>query len=214
MRVFVYVGMLVLATSAAGAESSGEAALSERGDSRRFLVAPKLGGSFPQVLSRLSTSYTVALEVGYATPLFGERLVLSAEASYTQPPHARTLEDPRVGDGTTSYTVTERIFGMYAGPKLHFALPASRFILFAGIGVRAQLIASAIEATSGGEDFGRHTETGTHLAFAGLLGVGYRMGPGHLSLDLQLVSSPIDHRVTGDVDVGALSVRVGYLLSL
>jgi hypothetical protein len=214
MRVFVYVGMLVLATSAAGAQTSSEAALSERGYSRRFLIAPKLGGSFPQVLNRLSTSYTVALELGYVTPLFRDRLVLSAEASYTQPPHARALEDPRVGDGSTSYTLTERIFGVYAGPKLHFALPASPFMLYAGTGVRAQLISSAIEATSGGEDFGKHSETGTHLALAALLGVGYRMGPGHLALDLQIVSSPIDHRVTGDVDVGALSVRVGYLLSL
>ncbi len=61
--------------------------------------------------------------------------------------------------------------------------------------------------------FGRNDETGTHLAYAGQLGCGYRVGPGLLGLEVQFVSAPLAHLVTGVVNVGDLAVRAAYLFT-
>lgn len=179
----------------------------------RFFLFPKVGAAFPQVLSPLSTSAAGALELGYVLPVLGGRLALVAEAAYTQPSHTRTVEDPRLASGSATYTVTERTLGLYAGPKF-FLLPLSSALApYASAGVRTQLLSTELSGEAGGADLGAHTETGSHVAFAGQLGAGLRLGPGHAVLEVQLVSSPIPHLITGQVDVGDVSARAGYLFS-
>ena len=177
-----------------------------------FSLMPKVGAAFPQVLNRLSTSFNVALELSYITPLFGHRLAVTVEGSYSEPTHNRTVADPRVPDGSVSYTIKEQTVGIYGGPRFYFLPLTERVLLYLGLGVRAQLVATRIDGTGGTADLGHHDETGTHFAWGGQLGGGFKVGPGHIALELQLISSPIDHLVTGGVNIGDLDLRAGYLL--
>lgn len=176
-------------------------------------VAAKAGGIFPQVLNRLNTTYTVAIEVDWVTPLLGSQLALGIEFAYSEPPHQRMVSnDARVPGGSYSYSLVERTFGVYFGPK-YFILPfTSQIVPYLSAGLRVQLLDSQVTGSAGEVAFGQNDETGTHIAFGGQLGAGYRLGPGHLALEVQLISSPIDHFVTGKVDVGDLAARLGYWL--
>lgn len=178
----------------------------------RVLAGVKLGGIFPQVLGRLSTHFIVAIELGWVTPLIGHRLAVVGEVTYSQPPRSQTTSDPRVGGGEYTFTVTERTVGIYFGPKFFVLPPASRVVPWVSLGGRVQFVDSRMVA-SAGEDFGQHDETGTHFAFGGQLGCGLRLGPGLLGLELQLISSPLDHLVTGASNIGDLAVRAAYLFT-
>lgn len=177
-----------------------------------FLLMPKVGGVFPQVLNRLQSSFVVALEADYLLPVLKRQLGIAIEGSYSQPSHQRTVEDPRVPEGSVTFTVRERAFGLYGGPKYFFSPIESFFVPYVGAGVRAQFVASDASGSGGGEAFGDHKETGTHAAFATQLGAGLRLGPGHLALEVQFLSSPVNHLVTGNVNIGDLGLRAGYLL--
>lgn len=176
-----------------------------------FALMPKVGGVFPQIMNRLQSSFVVALEANYLLPVLQRQLGFSVEGSYSQPSHTRTVEDPRVPDGSVTYRVRERTVGVYGGPKYFFRPLHSFFVPYAGAGVRAQFISSDASGAGGAENFGDHEETGTHVAFAGQVGAGLKLGPGHLALEVQLLSSPINHLVTGDVNIGDLGLRAGYL---
>lgn len=176
------------------------------------LAALKVGGLFPQVMSTLDTSFVVGVEGAWVTPLFGHKLALSAELSFSQPTESRTVTDPRVPTGSYSYVAMERTLGLYFGPKYFFLPPGGKLVPYLSLGVRAQFIDSQIVA-SADQPFGQHDETGTHFAFGGHAGIGYRLGPGLIALELQLVSSPLDHLVTGKVNVGDLAVRAAYVLT-
>lgn len=175
-------------------------------------VSLKAGAAFPQLLNRLGTSMAGAVELGYLTPLLDHRLAVALELAFSEPVHQRSLEDPRVTGGAVSYTVRERTLGVFLGPKYYFLPLAEPIAAFAAAGVRAQLLSSQLDADAGGSAFGRYLESGNHAAFAGQAGVGYQLGPGHAALELQMISSPIEHLVTGKVDVGDLTLRAGYLL--
>ncbi len=178
----------------------------------RFEAGVKAGGIFPQVLGRLSTNFSVALDLAWLTPLVDGKLALAAEVAYSQPSHAETITDPRVPDTSYSYTVTERTLAVFIGPRFFFLPPGGRMVPWVSLGVRAQFIDSKLVGQAG-VPFGLHDETGTHLAYGGNAGFGYRLGPGLLGLELQLISAPLDHLVTGQVDIGDLAVRAAYLFT-
>ncbi len=199
-------------TAETGAAVSAEVAKPAGSSPTSFALVPKVGGVFPQVLNRLGTSFVVGLEADYLLPVLERQLGLALEGSYSQPLHRRTVEDPRVPDGSVTYQVQEQVFGVYLGPKYFFFPLDSTVLPFASAGVRAQFLASQAQGSGGGNPFGRQKETGTHFAFALQGGAGFLLGPGHLVAELQFLSSPIDHLVTGDVNIGDLGLRAGYLL--
>lgn len=174
-----------------------------------FLVGLKVGGLFPQVLNRLSTTYAVALEVGWLLPFLNRQLALVVEGAYSQPARTLTVEDPRVPGSSYDFTVTEHTFGIYAGPKVFFLPLRGTFIPWVSVGVRTQFVDSELVGAAG-TDFGLHHETGTHVAFGGQVGLGYHLGPGFVGLELQMITAPLDHLITGPVDIGDLAVRAGY----
>jgi len=175
-------------------------------------IGLKAGGIFPQVMNKLSSTYSFALEVGWLLPFLNHQLAIVVEGAYSAPPRTLTVDDPRVATGSYKVTLTERTIGVYVGPKYYFLPLRGTFIPWISIGVRAQFIDSQVV---GGTDqaFGQHDETGTHFAFGGQAGIGYHLGPGFIGLEVQLISSPLDHLVTGKVDVGDLAVRAAYHLA-
>lgn len=202
-----------LLAATAGAEAPAETSPTQTASAESkpvVSVGLKAGGVFPQVLGRLNTNFSVGLEATWVTPLLGSKLALEAEVAYSQPSHDQTLPDPRVPGASYAYTVTERTLAVFVGPKYFILPPGGKLVPWVAAGVRAQFIDSQMvgDATVA---FGRHDETGTHLAYGGQAGCGYRMGPGLLALELQLISAPLDHLVTGAVNVGDLAARVAYL---
>lgn len=210
--VSVAVAVLVAAPFAArGAAPSGPTEVEAKAapSAPNLTVGLKAGGIFPQVLNRLSSTYTVALEVGWLLPILNRQLALVVEGAYSAPATSVSVEDPRVASGTYQYELIEQTFGLYAGPKYYFLPLRGTFIPWVSVGIRAQFIESQLSGLSE-QPFGAQQEQGTHVAFGGQAGLGYHLGPGFLGLELQLISSPLDHLVTGKVDVGDLSVRAGY----
>lgn len=183
-----------------------------RDDPPSFTLMPKVGGVFPQILNRLQTSFVVALEANYLLPVLRRQLGISVEGSYSQPSHSRTIEDPRLPDGSATFSVRERVVGVYAGPKYFFFPLESFFVPYAGAGARAQFVTSDAAGSGGAETFGDHEESSTHLALAGQVGVGVKVGPGHIALEAQLLSAPINQLVTGRVNIGDVALRAGYLV--
>lgn len=205
---------LALASSEVGADptpptAAATAAQAEPPAPPNLTVGLKAGGIFPQVLGRLTSSYSFGLEVGWLLPFLNHQLALSVEAAYSAPPRTVTATDPRLAGGSYQVTVTERTLGVYLGPKYYFLPLRGGFIPWVSVGVRVQFIDSQVV---GGTDqaFGQHDETGTHAAFGGQVGIGYHLGPGFIALEVQFISSPINHLVTGKVDVGDLAVRAAY----
>lgn len=174
-----------------------------------IILGLKAGGIFPQVLSPLSSTYTLALEVGWLLPILNRQLALVVEGAYSAPTRSLSVDDPRLPSGSYQYSVTEQTFGIYAGPKYFFLPLRGTFIPWVSVGIRAQFIESQLAGLSD-QPFGAHQEQGTHVAFGGQAGIGYHLGPGFVGLELQMISSPLNHLVTGNVDVGDLSVRAGY----
>lgn len=179
-----------------------------------FSAMPKVGGVFPQVLNRLSTTFGVAVELAGILPFLGHRFAVTAELAYSQPAHTRTVEDSRVAGGSVSYRIKEDVLGISAGPRFFISPLTQRFIAYLGLVARLQLVATRVDGDAAGADLGHHDETGSHFAFGGQLGAGYQVGPGHITLELQMISSPLNHLVTGPVNIGDLAVRAGYLLHL
>lgn len=174
-----------------------------------IILGLKAGGIFPQVLNRLSSTFTLALEVGWLLPILNRQLALVVEGAYSAPATSVSAADPRVPAGSYQYGLVEQTFGLYAGPKYFFLPLRGTFIPWVSVGIRTQFIESQL---SGGaeQSFGPHQEQGTHVAFGGQAGIGYHLGPGFVALEVQMISSPLDHLVTGKVDVGDLAVRAGY----
>lgn len=178
---------------------------------RRLLVLPKAGGMFPQVLNRLDTSWAAAIELGLLTPVLDNRLAAVVELGFSMPSHTRTVTDSRLPGGDASFTVVERTYSAFLGPKF-FILPSdAQITAFAAAGLRGNLVESHLEADSADSDFGKHLERGTHLAYVAQAGGGMRLGPGHAVLELQFVSLPMQHLITGKANLGSLAARAGYL---
>jgi hypothetical protein len=178
--------------------------------------AIKLGGALPQIFSNhLSPTFTLAAEADWLSPLelaLG-RLALELELAYSNPFYTNTVSDTRLPGGSYTYTTNEQALGIFVGPK-YFILPADRTIVpWASLGVRIQFIDSHLDGSASGAEFGTVDETGTHLAFVAQIGGGYRLGPGLLCVELQLLSSVIRHLVTGRVNIGDLDLRLGYSLT-
>lgn len=212
----MHFALSLLAATALSAEAPAEpiATAEEAPDAPATvaLAALKVGGLFPQIMSRLDTSFVVAGEVAWISPLFSHRLAVGLELAYGQPQHKREVSDPRVPSERYSYTVTERTLSLYLGPKYFFLPPGGRFVPWLSLGLRAQFVDSQVVGTAE-QAFGQNDETGNHLAFGGQAGFGYRLGPGLIALELQLISSPLDHLVTGQVNIGDLAVRAGYVFT-
>ncbi len=177
-------------------------------------IALKVGGHFPQVLSKLDTTFDGSLTVGFA-PFQGHQLQFNVAVGYSAPAHRVSSTDPRLGTAGGDYSsrLVEQDLATTIGVK-YFILPPTRFLVpYAGAGFRVHFLRADVTG-SGGADFGNHNETDTRFGGVLLGGVGLHLGPGLLLAELSFDYSPIGQRVTGDANVGSLAVVLGYGLLL
>lgn len=174
----------------------------------------KFGGHFPQLVSKLRTTFDASLTVGFA-PLLGRRLQIFAAVGYSQPTHRIATQDPRLGAAGSDYTSTVLIRDVAAtlGAKFFFIPPDRLVVPYAGLGFRTHFLGAQVEG-NGGSEFGKYSETDTRFGGVFLGGVGIRLGPGLVLAEVAFDYSPIGQRVTGEANVGALTAVLGYGLML
>lgn len=112
-----------------------------------IILGLKAGGIFPQVLSPLSSTYTLALEVGWLLPILNRQLALVVEGAYSAPTRSLSVDDPRLPSGSYQYSVTEQTFGIYAGPKYFFLPLRGTFIPWVSVGIRASSLRASWRAS-------------------------------------------------------------------
>ncbi len=179
-----------------------------------ILAYGKVGGLIP--VSKLDPNVSLRLGGGYLPPVAAlkQRLAVVLDFGYSQTSSTETLDDPRVGGASYSYSLIERDLNLFVGPQVFILDPFKRLVPYAAVGLDLHFLQSDIEGEAGAEAFGNNDEVSTKVGFALRAGVGYRLGPGLITGELSFAWAPLDHRITGDEHLGRLGLLVGYTAML
>jgi hypothetical protein len=173
-------------------------------------VSLKAGGHFPQLLNRLGTSFDGILKVGYM-PFEGRQLQFFAEVGYSAPTQTLSATDSRLGDSGETYnsTLTLHDFATTSGIAYYFRSPSESLLPYAGAGLRIHFLKAQVVGASS-SDFGQTSETEMKVGGMVMGGVAYRLGPGLLLGELAIGYAPVSQKVTGEANIGAASLLLGY----
>lgn len=212
MRTLLVVTVTLLSFAARAQEPEAEARADAPAPSLELSL--KAGGHFPQLTNALGTSFDVIFKVGYA-PFGTRQLQLFADVGYSQPSHVLSADDPRLGADGAAYTSTLTVQDLATtfGAAWFFLPPSESLAPYAGAGLRIHFLKATVDGAAG-EAFGHYQETDTRVGGVAFGGVGYRLGPGRILGELAFGYAPVDQRVTGTTNIGALSVLLGYGLML
>lgn len=177
---------------------------------QEFLLAPKLGVLLPYGFSSLGASYVVGVEAGWALPILAHRLAITLDGEFTAPEASGSATDPRLDASGGAYAWHLQQREVILGLSLVYRHRLGRLTPYAGVGPRLFLLDSRVDGTAGGATLSQSRELSTKVGAGIPVGVGYRLGPGDLFCELELVISALDHRITGDSNTGALSLALGY----
>lgn len=211
MRIALFTALL---SSAVASAESVSTQVDEPTPAPAFEISLKAGGHFPQLVNSLGTSFDGILKVGYA-PFESRRFQLFADLGFSQPRHSFSATDPRLGTDGGAYgtTVVVKDLAATVGAQYFLLDPREHLVPYVGLGVRTHFIrAETTGATS--TPFGEYVETDTRVGGVAYGGVGFHLGPGLLLGELAFGYAPVDERVTGTTNIGALSVLLGYGLLL
>lgn len=175
----------------------------------------KAGGHFPQLTNHLGTNFDAILKAGFGVAL-EKRLQLFIDFGYTQPTHGTTANDARLGSAGAGYQsdLTVRELSTMVGGQFFFSPMTSFLLPYAGLGLQLHFVKSIVTGSGGGMSFGENDETSTQVGGAAFGGLGLHLGPGMLLGELRFAYAPIGQKVTGQANIGALSVLLGYGLLL
>jgi hypothetical protein len=186
-------------------------------DTHKLYMSLNVGGLFSQPFNKLGASGLVGARAGYILPFRPGQFVVALEGGYAAPGATGTATDPRVTEngGSYNWTLSERQ-GYLGLQFMHRAtwLGTEKLTPFVGIGPRLWLLQSRVTGKAGTSDLLLSTEQSTQVGFLLPIGVEYKLGPGAITGEAQISWAPVSHRITGDTNVGALSLAVGYRLLL
>jgi hypothetical protein len=198
------------ATEAAPAAAPSEAAAPARAAGLGLEVDLLAGGRFPQLTSKMGLGPDGLLRLGWSSLLDGH-LELLAEVGYGQPKRDLSSTDPRLASGSYDATLTVQDLGLGLGAAWRFA-DIGGVMPYAGLVAQTHLVKALTKGTAGSA-FGQNTETATVFGGAALGGVAWHLGPGVLLGELRLGFVPVKATLTGDSNLGAATLLVGYGLS-
>jgi len=167
-------------------------------------ITPKVGIAVPT--SKLGTTPYGALQADYQLPYLEGLVRLGIDFDYSQPIYSATSNDPAVG-GDYGYRVRQRIFGTTVLALAH--LPVAMVDAFGGVGFGTYYL-NAEAKTLGVATTESQWRTGLELRG----GAAYRLGPGEVVGEVVYRYVALRFDSTGDSNVGAISLGVGYRLSL
>lgn len=178
------------------------------------IVEARVGGLFPSVFNKLSTTVTVRGAVAWQFA-FARALGAYVEASYAEPSASGTRTDTRlaVNGGEERWALSVKEFALAVGPRFGFRL-GRWFDGYVGAGLLVSFTRSVTTASAGDVELGTNTEYSTRLGGQARAGVGLKLGPGAIVLELGLAVLPVDHLITGDSNTSSLSAQLGYALYL
>lgn len=197
MRTFLAI--LIAAGIAAGASSARADEATD--DSKRILVAAKVGGIVP--LDGLSPAPSFGIEGGYVL----RPVVIVLAVDYTQPTTTGSEMDPRVEGGRYTWKLTEQTLAIM--PAVHYRQRLAKLTAYGGVGVRVLLMRSHVR-DDGAPIISETTEQSTEVAVGVPVGAEMKLGPGSALGELLIQYGGLDHTATGDSHTGGVSLSVGY----
>ena len=81
---------------------------------------------------------------------------------------------------------------------------------YGGIGPRIYMLETVEDGSAGGEPFPTATEQSTEFGLGVPLGIEIGMGPGAMMAEFLFQWGPLDHTITGDSNVGTVTMWLGY----
>ncbi len=181
-------------------------------------VAPHIGVIAPQPFGDLGSWPVFGLDAGYILPFdvgaMERPLQLGIHASYTRPGATGEGTHPMLGEEGADYNweLDQQILTLQLTTMWRFMSPGQGLSAHALVGPRVYLMESVMEASGNDADFGENTETNTEygVVFGG--GVEFMLGPGALTGTVTVGGSPLDQRITGEANTGAINLDLGYRL--
>jgi hypothetical protein len=174
----------------------------------RFDVAGRIGLVGPT--NRLHLFAMPGIELGYLTPLLGHRLLFALNVSWTRPSYTTTGQsDPSIQNGanfTSTIHEDELVVGLDASYRLR--PPDATLNFFAGLQPLLYLLRAS--ETNTFDPGVTNTNQGTKIGVGYFIGADYRLGPGMLTGELRVLYSYMDHKLTGEVNLGNIILSVGY----
>jgi opacity protein-like surface antigen len=194
-------------------------------DRGAFVIGVKVGGLFSEAFSKLGPSFLVEVETGYVLPRLKRSFAILIDAGYTQPTASgdpgsmgsAVPADPRVAANGGAYhwdlTQRELTFGLTIMYRL--TLIRDWVAPYVGIGPRLWLLETTVSGNAGANNpISESTEQSTKVGLSVPIGVDFKLGPGRIFGEMQILWAPIDHRITGEASVGSITVGAGYRLFL
>jgi hypothetical protein len=173
-------------------------------DRGQFSIAVKLGATVPQPFSRLTTSYLVGFDVGWAPPIWKRRFTLVLDGALTSP--TANGSDPVVADARWSLVAHEALLGLV----VEYRHAIGRVVPYVGAGVRVYFLDSRVSGDVAGAHIATTSERSVRAGGVFPVGVGVTLGPGHLFVELTVSVATVDGRTTGPANAGFLSAALGY----
>lgn len=212
MARVVLLAATVAVTLAAPAQAQEQQDFSDRS----LTLGLKAGIYVPGLFTEMGLHGQFTFEIGYMLPFMNKQLAIVFDANYASPGADGSEEDPRIGEdgGTWSYDMSNQQLFLSLGPVFRITPPGSSFVPYVGLFGRYYMLKTTVNGDGEGQPFGENEETSGELGFAAALGGELRLGPGAALAELSLGYAPLGHRITGDVNAGALGFQLGYRLFL
>ncbi len=165
------------------------------------------GAYFPT--SALGPNFLVGLDVAYALPWLEGKLGVGLGLAYSQPTTSGEIADSRVPEGTAGYDSMMRELVLDLMLSYRVFSWDSVWSPHAGFGPVIYLLSHEVDSLSHSQ-----TETSTQVSVLLTLGADYRLWKGALVGEVRIPFATVGQKTTGDSNVGAVAVVVGYRLRI
>jgi hypothetical protein len=155
--------------------------------------------------SDLGVSFLVGLDLAYQLPWLHGKLGVGGGMAYSQPTTSGTIEDSRVPGGQADYDSTMRELVLDLQLTYRIFCWDSIWSPHAGIGPVFYLLQHKVNSLEHEQD-----ETSTQVGVLLTLGADYYLWHGALVGEVRIPFAMVDQKTTGDSNVGAVSIVVGY----
>jgi hypothetical protein len=201
------------ATPEAPTSQPGVVSTSPTGEPR-VLVGLGLGAYVPT--SKLKTNFLVGLDASYQLPWLSRKLGVGLGLGYSQPTTSGEIGDTRVPGGSAGYDTTMRELLLELFLSYRFLSWSSVWSPHASIGPAFYFLSHQVDFNSRDAQplTMEQTETSSQAGFLFTVGADYRIWRGALTGEVRIPFATVGQKTTGDSNVGAVSIVLGYRLRI
>lgn len=178
-------------------------------DTAAFLLGAKIGGIVP---FNMSPFLAGGLELGWVFAGTNRRVAVLLDVSYATPKASGDETDApsgRVANSQYHWQLTQK--ELVFQPTLMYRVTGlGKITPYIGVGPRVYIVESVSQGSAAGVEFGETREHSTKFGVGVPLGAELAMGPGGLFAELLFQWAPIAHDITGDSNLAAATIFIGY----